>query len=131
MSFADFVINSDETQKMRKKVEETIIDAVKKNIVEKIETEDSTIIKFDVPGRSKKVSYEVCILVDFMKKIYRGNYQVIYINILKNSVNYREADNICIDTARVSTEQFNETLLSIKEYFSKLLNNPLVQDSKK
>lgn len=131
MSFADFVLNSDETQKMRKKVEETIIDAVKKNIIDTKETEDCTIIRCTIPGRRRDSELEICVLVDFMKKVYRGNYQVIYINVVKQSSTTRESDSIVIDTSRVSESDFATTLLSIKDYFTKLLNNPLVQDSKK
>jgi len=107
------------------------VDAVKKNLVDKIETEDATIIKFEVPGRRKPSTYEVCVTLSYMKKVYRGNYECVFISIVKETLNSRESDEISIDTARVTDAQMLETLESLKTYFAKLLNNPLVQDSKK
>ena len=129
--FADFIINHDDAKKKQQLVIQTIVDAVKKNLVDKIETEDATIIKFEVPGRRKPACFEVCVTLCYMKKVYRGNYECVYISIVKETNSSRESDTISIDTSRVTDEQMLETLLSLKTYFAKLLNNPLVQDSKK
>ena len=130
-NFSDFIINEQDAKDKQKQIADVIEAAVKKNMTEKVETDDSVIIKFEVPGRKRSSQYQVAICVDYMKKVYRGNYLVVFVNIVKEDLNNRMSDNIVVDVARVSATEFATTLLSIKEYFSKLLNNPLVQDSKK
>lgn len=130
-NFSDFIINQEEAKKKQKQIAEVIESAVKKNMTEKIETEDAIIIKFNVPGRKRDSEFQVAICVDYMKKVYRGNYIVVYINIVKENLNSRESDEIVVDVARMSDTEYAQALLGIKTYFAKLLNNPLVQDSKK
>ena len=130
-NFSDFIINEQDAKDKQKQIANVIEAAVKKNMTEKVETDDAIIIKFEVPGRRRASQYQVAICVDYMKKVYRGNYLVVFINIVKEDLNNRMSDNIVVDVARVSATEFSTTLLSIKDYFTKLLNNPLVQDSKK
>jgi hypothetical protein len=121
VSFADFIIDEDEGNKRRKQVEDVIRKSVKSKLIDEISTSDGTLFRFEgAPVFKKPAVYEVMVCIDYYKKVYRGMQRAIYINIVKESDNYRDADTIRVDIENVDDTTWGATLLDVKDRFDKL-----------
>jgi hypothetical protein len=123
MSFADFIIDEEDGKKKRKEIENVIKKAVKKNIIDVTETEDTCVINFmtneDVVIKDAK--YQVIVTLDYYKKIYRGMHRAVYINIIKETNTHRATDYIQVDIHDMNEAQYAQTLDGIKNHFAKLV----------
>ena len=122
--FKQFVCDEEASEKKRKKVVEVIAKVVKKYIVsrESHESTDSIIFKTDKEQTIRETQHEVIVTLDYYKKFSKGMKRAIYVNIIKETVTYRDTNYITIEVDDLTDVQFMETLESIKNYFKNIVD---------
>jgi len=124
MEFKEFIADEKAGEKKRKEIEKMILKIVKKKLIETVETDGTTIIRFDGKGPqdAKDVIFEIIVTLDYFKRLYKGTQRAIYINIIKESDSWRQTDYIAIEIDRVSDVEYAQALEGIEEYFKKLVD---------
>jgi len=124
MEFKEFIADEKAGEKKRTEIEKMILKIVKKKLIDKVEKDGSTTIRFDGKGPQdvKDVIYEIIVTLDYFKRLYKGTQRAIYINIIKESDSWRQTDYIAIEIDRVSDVEYSQALEGIKEYFKKLVD---------
>jgi len=123
MQFKDFVSDEEQAEKKRKEIANIISKIAKPALIDKIENEKTTIIRFEGKGLYdvKPCVFEIIVTLDYFKKLYKGMQRAIYINIIKESNSNRQTDYIAIEVDRLSDVEYAQTLTGIKSYFEKLV----------
>jgi len=123
MLFKDFVIDEETAEKKRKEISSVIAKAVKKNLIEKEETEGTTFIKFAGKGLYdfSPATYEIHVVSSQQKKVYKGMQRVVHINIVKEKPSNRQTDYLVIDIDRISDAEYATTLEYLKDFFGNLI----------
>lgn len=121
-SFKDFLIDEQEGEKKRKKIAATILKIVKKKLISKDETDTATFLKFSCDGEIKETICEVVIAIDYFKRYARGMTRAVYVTISKETNSHRDTNYLTIEVDRVSDVQFAQTIESLKNYFSKMVD---------
>jgi len=121
-SFKGFLIDEKEGEKKRKKIADTIIKAVKKKLISKDETDNTTYIKFKCDEGIKDTIYEIVVTIDYYKQYARGMKRAVYVTISKETNSHRNTDYMTIEVDRVNKVDFAQTIESLKNHFQNLVD---------